>query len=243
MLRLTHLPKRLTIATMKRRRLRKIVQSTATLRMVSQRESDVTLAQGMVWQGGHLFPGMGSRAVSHDVDDMILIGCVRAFPHTVLEQIFGERFELRFVHASPLQMGIPASRTRKYMCLFKKARWQWLHGASNDVFTRWYAAFFTRPCRLGGEDLLVASEQAVSQHVQQQALQRGLLKKRRIDAEWSSYLTLPPTLRQRVKDYEVVAKERDPEDENAEGAMISGVVNLNKTATYMPCVNQHIQLC
>ena len=87
----------------------------------------------------------------------------------------------------------------------------------------------------------MASEEAVSQHVQQQALQRGLPKKRRVDAEWSSYLTLPPTLRQRVKDYEAVAKQREGlEDENAEGAMISGVVNLNQTATYMPCVNKHI---
>ena len=104
--------------------------------------------KGWCGRGAISFLAWAAERWHHDVDDMILIECVRGFPHTVLEQIFSERYELRFVHASPLQVGIPASRTRKYMCLLKKTRWQWLHGASNDVFMQWYAAFFASQCEV-----------------------------------------------------------------------------------------------
>ena len=197
--------------------------------------------KGWCGRGAVSFLAWAAERWYYDEDDLLLIECVPSFPHEVLEQILGTQCELRYILASPVQMGIPATRKRKYMCMLQKAHWQWLLDADNDTFARWYAALFCRPCSLLGEALLLASPEGIREHIQAVAVQRGLPKKRSADADWSSYLTLPPTMRQRVKSYEASALERmqrqGSEDVDHGKAKVTGIVNLNQNASDMPCMS------
>ena len=144
-------------------------------------------------------------------EDVVLVECVCGFDHSMLERLLDDLFALQWLPITPVQMGIPASRRRKYMILLRRKDWRF-HGVVHaQSALKVYLNLFGRPCTLNAESLLRAGTEEVANWVQTQAHKQHMPLKRADGRPWSAYLVESVCKRRRIQEYDRLAAEQGRE--------------------------------
>ena len=147
-----------------------------------------------------------------EMEDWVLVENVPQWPHEALEEALGDLYDIQWISNSPVQLGCPAQRKRKYVFLLLRRSLRWnsfveAHGGLQEVFG---AVFYTPIAQsevspqqpsVTGDCLLRAPAADVKSFLQRQAERRGLQAMRH-GKSWSCYQTLSAGARGRLEEYE-----------------------------------------
>ena len=112
-------------------------------------------------------------------EDYIIVENVARFPSRCLEELLGQRFALRKLVVSPIDLGVPVHRKRQYMLMVNTQRWRWPEDLADDQSCQEaYMKMFGCSSDLTAQDLCRAPPGVLSAYREECALARGLPHKR-----------------------------------------------------------------
>ena len=154
--------------------------------------------------------------------DALLRECTQDFDVSMLESIFGEHYTLASYVFSPIDLGYPASRPRRYTLLLLRRRLEPTVGFNDEGF----GGMFFRHCVTTGHIFWRAPKEPVNKHLSDMAVQKRHLPPTQTDGEpWLPRDVLPEGLHVRLLAYEKACrKARCP---------LKFIVNLCQNQSFM----------
>ena len=136
--------------------------------------------------------------------DWIIQECTVRFDSSMMDRIFKELYWVQTIELSPMDLGLPTSRPRKWTVSILKSKWTYEVGLQSQEIKR-----FFRKLELYGDIFFQAPHSSVSAYYQQLAAKRGRatpLPSSELDSDLDWEQVLPGSLAVRLKGYQALAR-------------------------------------
>ena len=193
------------------------------------------LGNGMQWLGDSMVPfACWVREQILCRPDVIVVENVQPFPAEELELIFAREYTLAAVCLSPDQLGVPCTRHRQYMILFKASRYRLHDAAASDQHQELLLRLFGGRCHLPGMTFWEAPADVVQDEHQRWADRKGL--GRRLDeGSWKSKQLMSSGTRERLRVWEEALRKSE---ELTSEAKKQCIMNVTQTPERCPFVTK-----
>ena len=161
--------------------------------------------------------------------DWLVLECTALFEEQQGLKPLLSRYRLVTLKISPVTLGFPCMRLRKYMLLVRRGRLEWREEIERMGHHAAFRGLFARSIQTRGVDLARAPNEQVVNYKKLMCKQRGMPLQQQNGNEWSFFQCATGSVRNKVMEYEALASQTHPEMHPPL------LCNARQHATFMTC--------
>ena len=164
--------------------------------------------------------------------DLVIFECVRDFDEDGLQPLTSH-YDVKSLVFSPILLGLPCSRTRKYMLMVRRESFMWLPEITGIGHQEAFEALFARSMHVYGHELFRGPSEMMAEMRDRMAAARGLPAKKPTGKDWSFFQVLPPGIRANIQLQEEAMRD-NKEGLSAKHGVLITATQRGKFSSTMP---------